>query len=390
MKRLALTSVLFLLSAAACGDDEVIPDGPGPSPDAAATDGGNQPVHTVFAVSGDFSSGTGIASTINVTTRAVSTNVVAGVVSSDPVVRHFGDQLIVVNRFGQDNVVVLNASDRSLVEQVSIGANSNPQDVAVANGKIYVATYAGDGVSIISANDLAGGVTGTIDLSASDPGDDDPNCASVVSSGGMIYVSCQLLDSSFVPREEGIIAVIDPSDDSVIATLTLTHENPFSFLVATPTASAFGGDVLVATTPDFASYTDGCIERITGGSAPALIGCLVTNATLGGYVSDLVIVGDQVAAAITTCQGGDCFGNPSTSDIAMIDEDGAVDSKLMTASSHPTDIAVCPGTEEMIVADTDYADSPGVRIYSAAGVEQTSAPLDVGLPPAFTNGLVCF
>jgi len=382
----------FLLSAfllVACGDDEVIPD----RPDAGGSDATDidaaPPSSRAVVVAGDFTAGTGIASTIEIPALTVDSNVVAGVVSSDPVVKAFGDRVIVINRFNADNIVVLNTDDLSLVEQVSTGAGSNPQDAARVNGKIYVATYAGVGVSIIDESDLAGGVASTIDLSANDP-DNEPNCASIVSAGDFLFVSCQLLDSgTFLPRGPGIVVVIDPSDDTVVDTLTLANNNPFSYLVATPAGGAFGGDILVSTVPDFASYSAGCIERISTGATPTVGACLITNATLGGYVSDLVVNGAELFATVTTCPGGDCFGGPTISAIARIDSDGALAGKLTTTSSHPTDIAVCP-TGELVVGDTDYADSPGVRVYAADATELTSSPLDVGLPPAFTNAITCY
>ena len=79
----------------------------------------------------------------------------------------------------------------------------------------------------------------TIDVSASDP-DGNPNCASIVSAGDKIFVSCQLLDDgTFTPRGPGMVAVIDPSSDTVIDTLTLANDNPFSYLLATPAAGGF-------------------------------------------------------------------------------------------------------------------------------------------------------
>jgi hypothetical protein len=55
---------------------------------------------------------------------------------------------------------------------------------------------------------------------------------------------------------------------------------------------------------------------------------------------------------------------------------------------HPTDIAVCP-TGHIAIADTDYADSPGIRVFDGA-TELTTEPLDIGLPPGFNNAMSCF
>ena len=395
-KRLALPMlpplfVFVALFASGCGDDEVVPESPdasGPGVDAGA-DLDAAPTSMALVLGADFTNGVGIATTIEIPSLTVTTNVVAGVVSPDAIVRDFGDIVVIVNRLGFDNVTVLNKAGFTLVEQVTTGAGSNPQDVARANGNLYVATTNGAGVSVIDESDLAGGVVSTIDLSANDP-DGNPDCASVVSVGNRLFVSCQLLDGTFQPRGPGIVAVIDPSNNTVVDTLTLTFGNPFSFLQPTDSAGPFGGDILIATVPSFGDYTNGCIERISTGATPAVGSCLVANATLSGYVSSLAEVDGSLATTVTTCNGGDCFGTPPTSQILTVAGDGTPSGAgWLPADSVPSSVASCP-TGQALVADNNFAATPGIRVYDSAGVEITSAPLDIGLPPAFFNGIICF
>ena len=76
----------------------------------------------------DFSSGTGLVSRLDLASMSMQTNAVAGVATSDPVIRHFGDKVYVINRSVGENVTILDAHNLSPVDQVSTGASSNPQN----------------------------------------------------------------------------------------------------------------------------------------------------------------------------------------------------------------------------------------------------------------------
>jgi hypothetical protein len=334
----------------------------------------------------DFQAGTGIASTVSVPSLEVASNVVAGVVSSDPALRVINDRVVVINRFGFDNLTVLDRDGFTLIEQVSTGADTNPQDVAAFGNRLYVVAFDAPGVLVFDATDLGAGVIDTIDLSALDPDDGVPDCGSIAAVGNRLFVTCAILDRmSFSPRGPGQVAVIDPNLDTVIDSFELTYDNPFTFLVRSPT---FGGDLLIATTPSFGDYSSGCIERIDTGAGPSSAGCVIEYSELGGYVSRVVDTGDGLLATVITCEAGDCFGNPTTAVLVPIDDTGAANAPLTGASMHPTDIAVCP-TGHIAIADTDYADSPGIRVFDGA-TELTTEPLDIGLPPGFNNAMSCF
>jgi hypothetical protein len=382
--RLIIALLITTTTAAACGDN--LGSG-GDAPDAGAPDG-QLGAATAFAVAPDYENGVGIASTIEIPSLAVETNVVAGAISSDPAVRVIGDRIYVINRFGFDNITILERDGFALVEQVSTGANTNPQDVARAGGKLYVAAHDSPGLLIIDEADLAAGVAGTIDLSALDPADGDPDCTSVVEVGDLIVVACGVLDESFTPRGPGAIAVIDPDTDTVTTTFELTHANPLSFLVTADPTGPLAADVLVATAPSFSDYSSGCIERIGIGAAPAPLGCLVDNSELGGYVSALAVVDDGLVATVNTCVDGDCFTTPTVAKLVPISPSGEVGAPLSGPSSHVTDVVRCPNGA-MVASDTDFADEPGIRVFHD-GAELTTGPLAIGLPPAFVNGLACY
>src|SRR3990170_2040683 len=100
----------------AVGDDDTTPfqDGP-PTPDAAPGDGAGPrdaapaATCTCLVLGADFTSGTAIASTVALPSLAVVKDVVP--VQADPVVRALGGRVFLINRFGADNVTVVDPAD---------------------------------------------------------------------------------------------------------------------------------------------------------------------------------------------------------------------------------------------------------------------------------------
>lgn len=366
----------------ACGDNlgappdasvPAAPDAGEPAPDAGVS-------ATAFVVAGDYM-GTGIASTIALPAGTVAQNVAAGVASGDPAVRHHGDRIYIINRFGADNVTVLDAGSFELIAQISTGAGSNPQDVAARGSTLYVAALNAPGILVLDVERPGDGVIQTIDLSALDPADGLPDCGSIYLVEDTLYATCGLLQN-FAPVGPGKVAIIDAASGTLTGSIDLETSNPVGFLQPAPAGSALAGDLLVATV-DFGALTTGCIERIRTGDAPEA-GCLVENQALGGYASDLAAgADDTLYLAIIRGYGA---GGP---DAVMTSYDlGA--SQLRPAPISPAeqrifDVAWCPG-DLLLAAD---AERGGVRVYAADGSELTDDALDVGLPPV-SNGTVCF
>ena len=118
-----LLSLVLLL--AACGDNKEQPDAR--QRVDASTDALNA-VPTAMVVAGDFMSpGTGIMSKLEVESLTVRQNL-ATVVQGDPALRYVDGKLYVINRFGSDNVVVLDGKTLQFEEQISTGTDSNHND----------------------------------------------------------------------------------------------------------------------------------------------------------------------------------------------------------------------------------------------------------------------
>jgi hypothetical protein len=379
MTRIAITTPLvcllasMLVSAAAlagCGDDLR------PAPPVG-------PPHAVV-VSGDFNPGhPGVLSTYDPVTGVVRKNAApAMVVGDDPVLRHIGHELFIVNRSDGNNVTILDDQTLAFEEQLGTGPGANPQDVAVIDDRLYVPAYGSAGVLVLTRGST---VTSVIDLSADDP-DGKPNCESVYLVGRDLYVVCQLLDDTQMflpPRGPGKVYVIDSATERVRASLTLGHDNPFSLLEQVPAGAPHGGELVVGTVK-FADGS-GCVERIVPGAAPEVAGCLVDNAALGGYASRIAFQADTAGAL-------GFFAVPTMSpdaDLRTLDlSSGMMRPGALNASTEIVlDVAVCPG--DQIVAADPTQDANGLRMYQG-NTETTPAALPIGLPPASTHGLVCY
>jgi hypothetical protein len=374
MRYLAL--LLTTLSLLACGDDEHLGGADaGPSADASTTpDGMEEARASIFALGTDSNSA-GVLARLLVPEMTLTQNFLAGVASNDSVVRAFNGKLYVVNRFGQDNVTIVDPSGPALVAQISTGAGTNPQDLAVVGNKIYVCAL-NSGSIIVLDEDAPTATPGTIDISSYDT-DGIPNCGSIIARGGQVFATLGLFDANFA-SQGGKVVVIASGTDTIETSFDLTNKNPFGLLVGSDPGGAFGGDLFVGTTEDFGTG-NGCIERITTGATPASAGCLVTNATLGGFATTLGLDGDTLWAAVSTSfTEGKLV---SVSAVGVLD-----DTSLTPATQYATDFAVCP-TGHIVTNDTTNG---SVVVFDAAGANVTTTPIDIGLPPVYTNGLVCF
>lgn len=371
MTRIAsLLCCVSLLAACGSGDD----DGGGLPGDA-----------TVFAVSTDFVS-TGIASTVAIPSLEVTPNAIAGVASTDPTVRYIDGTIYVINRFGADNITIIDPETMMLVAQISTGSGTNPQDIAVVGTRLYIAAFGSGNVLVIDTARPSDGVIATIDVSAMDP-DGIPNCSTLAAVGDYVYVVCGVLDDTdgfFTPRGPGRLAVIDPSDDSLVTDIALASTNPQGQLMVAPEGSALAGELLIDSIPNYGDLTEGCIERITPGAAPATNGCLVQHAALGGYAGSMAWSGDDLWLAVTTGWDDQDFqplGAVIPFDTAQMQ---LADTPMTPATQRAFDIVRCP-TGHLVVADA----AGGLRVYDSAGLELTTAVLDLGLPP-IGGGLTCY
>jgi len=357
---------LSLALAAACGDDD----------DSDTGGVGDLPAGTVLVVGGD-SMANGIFSLVDTASLAVTTNALDGVVDSDPVLRVFGDTAYVINR-STANVSIIDLETLTLVDQVSTGNANNPQDIVEFDGKLYVSTFEAPGVVVFDLADLTA-PPATIDLGALDPTDDAANANSIRVVGDRLFVTIERLDANFAPQGNGLVAIVDPSTDTLESSFELSTPNPFGLLQETPADSGFGGDLVIGTI-DFADGS-GCIQRI---AADGTASCIVDNATLEGYVNGLAYDpgSGELLIAVTNADF-------SGARLHAVSADGSVSVAITPAEQFPQDVEVC-STGEIVVVERPFGDAAkGLRIYGPDDVELTTSILDIGLPPAAIGGVVC-
>jgi len=293
-------------------------------------------------------------------------------VNSDAIGRPHGGLVYVVNRFGGDNIQILDPSrDFATRAQCSTGGGSNPQDIAFASAtKAYVTRYGTPSLLIVNPSpqaDCADFVRGTIDLSAFADADGNPEMSQLAVVGERLYVSLQRLQN-FMPAGPGVIAVIDIATDQVVTSITLSGENPFA---QTKGLTVVNGALVVAEDGVF-GVNDGGLERVDLASGTAQ-GFFITEADLGGDITDFVLVSDRLGYAIVS--------KPDFSNVleAFDPVTGTVIQPVLTSSSL-SDVEL-NDRGELYVGDRSLT-QPGIRIVRASdGVQLTDAPLDLGLPP---------
>lgn len=366
-----LTCAFALAGALGCGDNrEPITEEPPPPP---------APTLLGYGLATDYAS-PGILSQIELLGQTVLEDVVSGVAASDPVLVAQGDQLIVVNRFGGDSLTVLGRDPLQLVAQWSTGAGSNPQDVARVGNTYYAPLYGGTGVAVFDADAADPSAFSTIDLSGLDLADGQPECSAALAVGDDVLVVCQRL-VAFAAVAPGAVARLHGT--AVEDSADLAAINPNTLLVATPAGSVFGGRALVGTSPNFLDPSDGCVLAIDPDSLASE--CVITNADLGGSAIRMAVSPDEATLWVAVNATTD-FNAPVSFLVPVDLTTGEVGEVVSGEEQIITDVAAC--ADGYVLATESAAGSKGVRLYQN-GVEVSTEPLDLGLPPAYTNALVC-
>lgn len=380
-KYLLLSALLF----AACGDDsnsddtmdaDDMADMDADDMDADDTDDVMPEASRAVVAAGDFMAGApGVLSTLDLADNTVEQNVApTGAVASDAMLRHAGNSLYVVNRLGSNSVTILSADDYSLEQQISTGANSNPQDVAVVGTKLYIPALGTAGVVVATTGSST---TTTIALPTVDTVDNLPDCVSAIAVGTDVYVACGRLDENFMPRGVGKLVVIDTTNDTVKTTVDFTNANPFGTFEQLP-----DGSLVIPTVPAFG--TTGCVEKVVPGTTPT-VSCLIPHTELPAFAGRLAPQELEGGGALLWLVASSF---PAGSLWGFDLETNTLWSAAISAETQAiSDVVACPDGK-VVVSDTTMA-ANGLRVYDGT-TEVTTAPLAVGIAPSFAHGLVCY
>jgi len=328
-----------------------------------------------YVVTTDFS-GAGALSWIDLDTRAVHADVAT--VYKDAVLRWHDGLIYVVNRFGQDNIQVIDpAAGFATVRNFSVGNGSNPQDICfVSPTKAYVSRLGSADLLIVNPSHPAGLPMSTISLAAFADGDGVPELARMVRVDRRLFVVCQRL-TGFQPSNPSMIVVIDTETDTVIdadpmlagvQAIALAGRNP-----TTPFAfDRASSRLLIGCTGAF-GVDDGGIEAIDPVQLSSL-GFAITEAELEGDVLGLAshspthsyaIVGDaEFNTAVVSW-------NPASGErIAPVYQPGG----FSLADVEVNDRG------EVYVANSGLI-TPGVLVFAGGSDALLAGPLAVGLAP---------
>ena len=303
--------------------------------------------------------------------------------SSDPAARSYNGKVFVINRFGADNIQVLDpAKNYNTIAQYSTGNGSNPQDIAFASeSKAYISRLGEAKLLIVKP--LSGKSLGSIDLSEYSDADGLPEAAKMVIVDSRLFVALQRLDSAafYAPTDmKGLIVVIDTITGTVLDTVELATKNPVTDLIY----DAASSKIFVGCAGGNRAFgyldNDGGVESISidiGKDEYKADGVLLDEVALGGDVLAMAMVSNKQAYALV---GDESFNNylvrfnPSDPMAGI--------TKIWQTSSWINTIAL-DSEGFLYVADRDFT-NPGVRVWdTSTNMQVTGSPIDVGLPPYY-------
>jgi hypothetical protein len=308
-------------------------------------------------------------------------------IHSDAIARYFDGLIYVVNRFGADNIQILDpAKGFATARQFTVGNGADPHDIVVLREtKAYVTRYNRTDLWVVDPS--TGTKTGSVDLSVFADGDGIPEMDHLLLMGDHLFVSVQRIDrDTWRPVGMSYLAVVDVSADTLLdvtpattgtQAIALAATNPFSDVkVDTST-----GNLYVACAGEWGTADSG-VEAVN----PTTLrsgGIVLAGTTVGGDITDVELVSAETGYAIITDASFHNVlvrFNPSTGDVTA--------TVYAPGEFVLQDIERAP-TGELFLTDRSVT-NPGIRLYNVeTGAEITNIPIDVGLPPfQITFGVV--
>jgi hypothetical protein len=315
---------------------------PARAPEAAMT--------RAYVACTDFS--TGSLGDVNLTSRAVAQDVEP--IGSDARLRFFEGLLYVVNRFGGDNIQVIDPATNNTLRQFSTGNGSNPYDISfVSPTKAYVTRYELSDLLIV--NPATGAGMGSISLAPFADADGIPEMDHMIRVDRWLFVSLQRLN-----RNGGF----QPTDSSLV----VAAKNPV-------TAFAFdrASTRLILGCAGAYGALDGGIVAIDPVYFQSL-GVLASESALGGEIGGVAWHEAAHSYAIVSDASFNTklisWNSISGQAIATVYDPGGFSL---------TDLAL-NDRGELYVCNSSFV-SPGLRVFEAGTDLALAGPLDAGLPP---------
>ncbi len=302
-------------------------------------------------------------------------------IHSDAVVRTYRDKVYILNRLGQDNVIVLDGDDLQTPQtQYSTGNGTNPHDIAfVSEEKAYISRYGRTHLLVV--NPVTGDSLGTVDLSTFADADGLPETSQLAVHGGHLFAACHRLDreNGWAPTEFSAIAVVDVTTDELVDAdpdtegtqgIVMTGSNPSG-------AALRGGKWYLSAVNSYTDLTDGGIEVIDLANLRSE-GIMLDETTAGGNPGSLVMTSDRDGYAVIT---DEYFVNTvKRLDLAT----QSVSPGLEGLSGGSVPGLGLFGTRLFVLDQGSFGDpaSAGVKIYDVNSDDLLAGPIGTGLPPS--------
>lgn len=305
------------------------------------------------------------------------------VIHSDAVVRVYRDKVYVLNRLGQDNVIVLDRGDLATpLTQYSTGNGSNPHDIAfVSEEKAYISLY--ERTQLLIVNPVTGDSLGSVDLSTFADADGLPETSQLTVHGGHLFAACQRLDrvNFFAPTEFSAIAVVEVTTDQLVDAdpeaegvqgIVMANKNPSG-------AVQLGGKWFLNAVNSYVDLTDGGIEVIDL-AAMRSEGVVLDEAAAGGTLGSLAMTSASYGYAVVTNEDFVSGNTVKRLDLAA----QSVSQGLDGLSGGPVPgLGIFRG--RLYVLDRGTPADPaaaGVKVYDVNTDELVAGPIGTGLPPS--------
>jgi len=295
----------------------------------------------------------------------------------DPVLRESEGLLYVIGRLGCGDIEVIDPDDDyNVLQSFSVGANLNPQDIALLSPtRGYVTRY--DSNWVLEVNPTTGAILDSVSLQVFADDDGFAELSRMAYVGPYLFVQVQRLDRSqfYSPVGDSYLAVIDTFSGELVDVnpgtqevdgISLAGTNPFGEMWLDESGSA----LWVSEVGSFGVF-DGGIDRVDVNNWVST-GFVTTEADLSGDLLEFTTHDEErffalvANASFVTCVRA---VDPAT---------GVVDETLLCASGY--DFADLAASSNGYLYLADRADpNYGVRVFDAeTGIEETSMAISTG------------
>jgi len=325
----------------------------------------------------DFSSGS--FSSLDLSTNVASKDHLT--IHSDAVVRTYKDKVYIINRLGQDNVIVLDKSDLSKpLTQYSTGNGTNPHDIAfVSENKAYISRYGYQRLLIV--NPVTGDSLGNVNMAAFADADGIPEMSQMTIYNNHLFVVCQRLDqdNGFAPTDFSLIGVVDVTTDKIVDQDATTPANQGILMASTNTSGAarWGTKWVLSNVKTFGDLTDGGIEVINLATFKSE-GVAIGESVLGGNVNSLVMGSGNKGYVVV-----------SDANFANLVVGFDLASKTVATNLGGLSGGYVPGLgvfdQRLYVLDRGVFSDPtsgGVKVFDVKTNQLVGGPINTGLPPS--------